>query len=96
MTARGTLSGGSRSAPMEQSNSMTSLDCLKTRLREIEVDIQETSEEIKRQKDVVRQIEEPFKRRYAEHVLASYQEQRKTALANHLEISNRMSEKKIR
>jgi hypothetical protein len=81
---------------MEQSNSMAILDFLETRLREIEEDIQETSEEIERQKDVVRQIDEPFKRRYAEHVLASYQEQRKTALANHLEISKRVSEKKGR
>ena len=83
-------------AAMIESNAIVSLDLLVTHLREIEEDIQETTVEIERQKDVVRHIEDPFERRYAEHVLASYQEQRKAALARHLEISKRVNEKKKR
>ena len=61
---------------------MESLDALESELVEIEEDIRETVQEIERQKSVVRRIDNPFERRYAEHVLATYQEHQKAALAD--------------
>jgi predicted metal-dependent phosphoesterase TrpH len=71
---------------------MDSLNPLETQLVELEEDIRETIEEIDRQKDVVRNIGDPFERRYAEHVLATYEEHQKVVLADHYQLSKRLAE----
>ena len=55
---------------------MANLIELEIILRDIEEDIRETSEEIERQRDAVRSVDDPFRRKYAEHVLATYEHRR--------------------
>ncbi len=74
---------------------MSDLVELETILREIEEDIQETTEEIDKQRDVVRQVEDPFERKYAEHVLSTYETQRSETLVQHEQIAREIAERKL-
>jgi predicted nucleic acid-binding Zn-ribbon protein len=71
---------------------MASLEQLEVILRDVEEDIRETMEEIDRQRYAVRQISEPFERKYAEHVLATYESQRSEALVQHEDIARHIAE----
>jgi predicted nucleic acid-binding Zn-ribbon protein len=73
---------------------MANLEQLEVILRDVEEDIRETMEEIHRQRDVVRQIHNPFERKYAEHVLATYENQRSEALVQHEEIARDIADRK--
>ena len=67
---------------------------LEIKLREIEQEILETAQEIERQKRIVRELDDLFFRRYAEHVLASYQEMYKVAVAEHERLAIKIAELK--
>jgi predicted nucleic acid-binding Zn-ribbon protein len=75
--------------------SMSDLAELETVLREIEEDIRETTEEIDKQRYVVRQVEDPFERRYAEHVLSTHEHQRSETLVQHEQIAREIAERKL-
>lgn len=74
---------------------MANLEQLEVILREIEQDIHETTEEIDRQRDVVRHVDDPFERKYAEHVLATYENQRSETLIRHDQIAREIAERKL-
>jgi predicted nucleic acid-binding Zn-ribbon protein len=73
---------------------MASLEQLEVILRDVEEDIRDTTEEIDRQRQAVRQISQPFERRYAEHVLATYENQRSEALVQHEQIARNIGERR--
>jgi hypothetical protein len=75
---------------------MADEETLKFHLRDVEQDIDETEEEIQRQKKVVRETENPFFRRYAEHVLGSYEYRKEIAIVNRERIAKELAEKKPR
>jgi hypothetical protein len=66
---------------------------LEIKLREMEQEILETAQEIERQKRIVRELDDLFFRRYAEHVLASYQEMY-VAVAEHERLAIKIAELK--
>lgn len=74
---------------------MANLEQLEIILREIEEDIQDTIEEIDRQREIVRQVDDPFERKYAEHVLATYENQRSETLVQHEQVAREIAERKL-
>ena len=74
---------------------MANLEQLEMTLRDIEEDILNTTEEIDRQRDVVRGVEDPFERKYAEHVLATYENQRSETLVQHEQMAREIAERKL-
>jgi hypothetical protein len=73
---------------------VASLENLEIILREMEEDILGTNSEIDRQRDVVRNVDDPTERRFAEHVLTTFEIQRSETLVQHEQLSREIAEKR--